>query len=460
MRELIFQVEFLSDIVLQASSNTEGKVEQLDFIPGSNFLGMVAAMNYKKFEHSFKVFHSGAVRFGDATPLFNNAPTFKMPLSFFHEKLDDKIILNHHRIEDFTKFKQLKQKRSGYITSDLKVFNLDYSYAQKSAYDKTNRRSKDSSMYGYSAIKSGVLWQFSVQIDKSISQEEVALLKSTLEGKQRLGKSKSAQYGLVNISFIKEQISSQEEVKELNEVVLYSNSRLALVDVEGNATYDLKYLCEGLEERNIAYEKTQLRTSTFTPYNRARQTKDYERVCINKGSVIVLNNITKEQLKALQNGVGAYLSEGFGELLVNPSFLNINEFSFKAKGEKKKDENLLTPTSNLAKFLQQREKEKQEKLTLAKSVSEFVVKHKNLYPQNMNSQWGSIRSFCSNNTNESIKDAVEKYISHGVAESKWKEGGKKETLLDAIAKSNTPLAFTKLLATQMPKVKNITEEQK
>ena len=42
MSKIVFQVEFLSDIILQASSNTQGNIEQLDFIPGSNFLGMVA----------------------------------------------------------------------------------------------------------------------------------------------------------------------------------------------------------------------------------------------------------------------------------------------------------------------------------------------------------------------------------------------------------------------------------
>ena len=88
MKQLTFQVEFLSDVVLPATSNTEGNIEQLDFIPGSNFLGMVASKgNYENFSDSFKIFHSGAVRFGDATLLYENRPTYKMPLSFFHEKL-------------------------------------------------------------------------------------------------------------------------------------------------------------------------------------------------------------------------------------------------------------------------------------------------------------------------------------------------------------------------------------
>ena len=58
MKELVFQVEFLSDIVLPATSNTEGNIEQLDFIPGSNFLGM-AAREYDHYNDSFSVFHSG-----------------------------------------------------------------------------------------------------------------------------------------------------------------------------------------------------------------------------------------------------------------------------------------------------------------------------------------------------------------------------------------------------------------
>lgn len=42
MRTINFKVTFLSDIVLNASSNTEGNIEILDYITGASFLGMVA----------------------------------------------------------------------------------------------------------------------------------------------------------------------------------------------------------------------------------------------------------------------------------------------------------------------------------------------------------------------------------------------------------------------------------
>jgi len=452
MKSLVFQVEFLSDIVLPASSNTEGNIEQLDFIPGSNFLGMVAR-EYTQFENSFDVFHSGKVRFGDATVLSNGKQTYKMPLAFFHEKLNTKTVFVHHNIEDFSSYKQLKQMRNGYITGKREVSYISYSYAQKSAYDKVNRRSLEGSMFGYTAIKSGSKWQFTLQYDE-ISLKDLERIQTNLLGIKRLGKSKSAQYGEVKIS-----LNGDNEVVEdltLNEeVTLYVKSRLALVDQDGNASYDLSHLCEGLGEENIVYEKTQLRTSTFTPYNGVRETKDYERVCINKGSVIVLKNVTKEQLACLKLGVGAYLSEGFGELLINPSFLQGLSFEYKELPLPRNEITVVTLTDETARFLQARKSVKMEELALANEVHIFIVKNKNLYSNKMNAQWGSIRSMCANTVD--ICSDVEDYITHGVAKDKWK-GSKQSTLLAAMRSSKNALSFTKLLAMQMPKVKD--EESK
>ena len=450
MNELVFRVAFKSDIVLPATSNTEGNIESLEFIPGSNFLGMAAA-EYEKYENSFDVFHSGHVMFGDATIMCHEKQTYKMPLSYFHEKNNKEKMYNHHLIDDFSQFSQLKQLREGFITSTKDVTFIHYNYSQKSAYDKKLRRSKESSMFGYNAIKSDTLWQFTLKYDDSISKNDLERIKKNLLGTKRLGKSKSAQYGAVEISLE----GKNEEVQNLvlsKEVVLYANSRLSLVDEEGNPTLDLRYLCDGLKESNILYKKTQLKTSTFTPYNGARETKDYERVCINKGSVIVLEEIDKEQLQKLQNGVGAYLSEGFGELLINPSFLNDAMFTFNKDSHSKKNQEKVKVQDATALFLQKRENTQKEKLKLANEVHKFIEENKETYSQKMNSQWGTIRSLCANS--QDIYADVEKYITDGVAQEKWKDA-KSEKLLNAIKSSDNPLEFTKLLSMQMPKVKDL-----
>jgi hypothetical protein len=459
MNESIFQVEFLSDIVLPATSNTEGNIQQLDFIPGSAFLGM-AASNYDKFTNGFDIFHSGKVRFGDATLLSGDKPTYKMPLSYFQEKIDETKMRN--QLFSLAELTQPKQLRDGYITTELKRLHVKYDYAQKSAYDKENRRSKDSSMYGYKAIKSGTKWQFILKYS-DITPADLELLKTTLENSTRLGKSKSAQYGEVKLT-CKGLSENIEDINLQNETVVYAKSRLALVDESGNATFDLKQLCAGLQETNIVYEKTQIRTSTFTPYNTTRTTKDYERICINKGSVIVLKDLTQAQLDALKNGIGAYLSEGFGEILINPSFLKQKEIIFQKESENEKQHNqreIINKSFNgsTLQFLANRHNANIKKLKVANEVAKFISEKSSVYNKQMNSQWGSIRSLCATSTDETIEANIKEYISHGVAKEKWKDA-KGSTLLKGITDASNKIAFTKLLCMQMPKVKDMKKEQK
>jgi len=444
MKELVFQVKFLSDIVLPATSNTEGNIEQLDFIPGSNFLGMVAR-EYSAFEDSFAVFHSGKVRFGDATPVVEDNVSYKMPLSFFHEKLDEGKIVNHHLIEDFSKYKQLKQKRNGYITSDLEVVSIHHNYAQKSAYDKEKRKSKDSSMYGYQSIPADTLWQFVVKCDDAISSQDIKKIETMLTGKKRLGKSKSSQYGRVEI----DQSTNLPVVSCLsndsNRVVVYAKSRLALVDDEGMPTYDLKYLTDGLNDENILWEKSQIKTSIYTPYNGAMQTKSYERAVINAGSVIVLQNLSEAQLDSLKNGIGVYLSEGFGEVLVNPAFLEKEGlFAFKKSTDKNSSNGKVTLNTDLAHFLAKRQDKVLTDIDVAKDVQAFKNKHTRLYGNIKNAQWGTIRSICSN-PNSDFRNEIREYISSGKVT--WST----EQIETLLVQSNSRV-FIKLLSMQMPKV--------
>ncbi len=461
MKELVFQVEFLSDIVLPASSNTQGNINQLDFIPGSNFLGMVAR-EYKEFENSFNIFHSGKVRFGDATLLYDNKQTYKIPLSYFHKKLDDSIIYNHHHnLKKLKELGQLKQLQNGYITKDKEVYTVKYNYSQKSAYDKEKRRSKDSSMYGYHALQSGTIWQFNLNYH-DISEADANRIKSNLIGKKRLGKSKSSQYGQIEITLDGTNEDIQDTVLK-NEIILYVNSRLSLHDENANPTLNPRHLIYGLKDENITWNKCQIKTSSFTPYNGVRQTKDYERVVINKGSIIVIQNITQEQLDEIKQGVGANLSEGFGKILINPIFLHDENFSLiesVANIEKHKAKEKITQkfTDITVQFLANRHNELIEKLDLATEVQKFIDNNKEIYPKKMNSQWGTIRSLCMGNTEENIKEKVEEYISTGIAKDRW-EGKKKSNLLDVIEKTKDKLKFIKLLAMQMPKVKELANDK-
>jgi len=445
MNTIDFKVTFLSDIILQASSNTEGKVTNLDFIPGSNFLGMVARA-YEEFENPFDIFHSGKVRFGDATLMHENQRTYKVPFSFFKPKYGGDV-KNHHLIETFEADEQLKQIRSGYITKSGDVVEPKYNYSQKSAYDTDARKSKESHMFGYSAMNQGTVWRFSVQYDDAVEIDKVI---EKLSGKKQLGKSKSSQYGSVHIEQVEIKNENVEDVHTLENVVLYANSRWALFDEHGMPTLQPTSKNLGLSENiEILWDKCQLRTSSFTPYNRARKTKDYTRLVIEKGSVIVLKKLTSEDIQVLKSGVGGYLSEGFGEVLINPIFTQSpkprykeKELSIVAKHNGKIDTTLIS-------FLEQKEKKENDIFDVSTSVEAFIKEHKSKFSEVSKSQWGQIRSICgqSDTTDANIKQKVQEFIDHGVAKKRWKKG--EQVLLSTI----DSIKFTQLLATLMPKQK-------
>lgn len=434
-----YKCKFLSDIVLPASSNTQGNILNSDFISGSNFLGMVAS-SYNKFgDDAFEVFHSGAVQFGDGHISIDDKQTYKIPLSFHNIKNENDKYFNRILLsDDELKVKrenqeQLKQIRSGFMNQDGLFTTPSYNYSQKSSYDKTNRRSLEGGMYGYSALKSGTNWVFKVEYadEKYIPKVEDKLL-----GDKKLGKSKSSQYGQVHIKPIEtpkdvETCTSNDDI-----TYIYANSRLALYDKDGNfeTTPTIENL--GLSSGEIDWEKTYIKTSTYHPYNYKRQTKEYTRVCINKGSVIAIKNC-----EGLGSKIGAFLSEGFGDILVNPKFLEQKEPKLTKYEESKESKETNNYDKNLISFLSVKQKTENSKFEIASDVQKVYEKF--IGPSK--SQWGQIRSFASSAKNkEDLIAKIEDYISKGVSKKQWED--KKEKLFNEIKKSKSPLEFTKLLA--------------
>lgn len=458
MKKVDFKVTFLSDIVLHASSNTEGNIETLDFITGSSFLGIVAK-NYDDFkDNSFDVFHSGKVRFGEATLLVNNKSTYKMPFCFFKPKLDEnyKEVFNNHFVDYSNQDildSQLKQVRSGYITSNLEYTNLDYVYSQKAAYDKVNRKSKDSTMFGYKAIQRGTTWKFTISFNDINDETQNQVIKAIL-GEKYLGKSKTAQYGKIKIEEFKD--FKEENIENLNPnetTFVYINSSLALFDLNGMPTFELSKENLGLKTANIDWTKTQIRTKIITPYNYKRQTNDYSRLVIEKGSVIALSDASPEDINSLKAGIGAYLSEGYGEVLINPLFL-LQEGRFQLI---KKDlvyeqiENIIVEEdSTLISFLESKNESKTKVYDLGKEVQIFINENKDKFETVSKSQWGQIRMLVQfNQNNDTYIEKIEEFISHGTSKKQWEKAYK--TFTNTLKEEN--IEFIKLLSMMMPKVK-------
>lgn len=444
MKKLCFEVKALSNIVIKASSNTQGKIRYLDFLPGSVFLGIVAK-NFNKFDNPFEIFFSSKVKFLDANPLNDDSVTYKIPFSFYHKKLDPSKIYNFHFLTS-DNFKdengnliQYKQIRNGYIDKNLNKKNVKFSYNQKSAIDYKKGRSKESQMFGYRSINKGEKFYFEVLIDESIDDKEVEKIQEFLIGERRIGKSKSAEYAKVEIKLTaeKEKVKSKRE----NKTYVYFKSRAVLFDDEGNPTYDVRYAFSKDLRDKINYEKSNIRVYSYMPYNYIRRGYDSERFLIDKGSVVVLETDVE-----LDNFVGEFNNEGFGEILINPEFLMETEFELKQTDELKKYD---VKQTNLSKYLNIKKEKMLEDVEIIKEVRNFIDKYKKLYSNISNSQWGNIRKI-ARSFSENFMEKIEEFISHGT--KKWDYIQIIE-LKNAIKTSKNPKKFTILLATEMAKDK-------
>lgn len=451
MKTLKFKCTLLSDVILNVKSATEGSNKTLDFIPGSNFLGMVAARLYCNVsqQEALDLFHNGAVRYGDAHLAIDCKRSLKVPAAMYHPKLKKEseelyIYYEYDREKDPQK-QQLKQCRDGFYAFDGEhgvTAVMKKSFAIKSAYDRSKRKSKDEQMFGYESLCAGLEFFFSVETDNNNYEKEIT---EALVGKRHLGRSRNAQYGLVEIS----QCDFQEVVSHFNTgniTTVYADSRLIFLDKYGEPTFQPTAKDLGFEGGKIIWEKSQIRTFQYAPWNSKRQAYDTDRCGIEKGSVFVVEggNVSNREGKSL----GYYVNEGFGKVIYSPSFLAVQEGTngrarcILRKKEHEQGHNNEGIETDLTRFLAKREKEESQRNDIYKLVNDFVEANEARFKEgSFASQWGTIRSIAtSKSTTDEIrmelfdkqkknsKGKLEKfaYLTHGVAEEKWEKNKRLE----------------------------------
>ena len=453
-----YKCTLLTDVILSQKSGSEGNVSTLDFIPGSNFLGIVAK-HYTEFkDDAFEVFHSGKVRFSDANPSLNGFRGLHIPASFYRPKLGEEKIYLHHYIEqgneNITKL-QLKQYRNGYYDfseNAIKKVKTYTSFVLKSAHDSENRCSKKGEIYGYESLSKGLVLYFDVETKNTELSDTI---ESYLLGKHNLGKSRNSQYGAVLIEKkeYKEITSNYEciNIGNTNYVTVYADSRLIFFDKYNNPTFTPSAEDLGFSSHSeIAWELSQIRTFTYAPWNGIRQCFDTDRCGIEKGSVFVVrSSSTPDNIRY----VGKYNNEGFGKVIYNPAFL-IPDISQENEGLAAIsicNEVAQSPSESInldAELKDLLQKHKNETDLFIKSlltlkinniiphiiynkVNEWVNNNMHLFKgDSFNSQWGTVRALATSHIN--IYDALfnneNGYLKKGVAKDKWDTKGRRDKL--------------------------------
>lgn len=454
MKRMKFKCTLLSDIVLSQNSSSEGNQKSLDFIPGNNFLGIVASSLYKdESEESLLIFHSGKVRFGDAHPALGNIRGLKVPAAMYYPKLKkpSEELYIHHGItnQEALKDEQLKQCREGfYAFADNigKPINTHKGFTIKTAYDTDKRRSKDGQLFGYEYLSKGLALFFEIESDIEDESINSQISEALIKGEKHIGHSRTAQFGQVKIEKIEEDY--QEPVSSATPIIIagekyvavYADARLIFMNKNGEPNYQPDAADLGIGHGMIVWEKSQVRTFQYAPWNGKRQSYDTDRCGIEKGSVIVVKLEEGASIPSESQYVGYYKNEGFGKVIYNPEFLACEtgkngeaKYRLEEKPKPQKAEaEAVNSNTTLLKYLVAQQNTSSARKGAYKIVEDEVKILEPLFSKGQfASQWGSIRSLAMITPNgEQLKAAIEAFLSHGVAEAKWGEMNRKKKLDD------------------------------
>ena len=470
-----FKCTLESDLVLSQTSSSEGNQKTLDFIPGNNFLGIVASQLYKDGSvESLELFHSGKVRFSDAHPSIGNIRGLKVPASMYYPKLSsasEECYIHHltdHNSTDI-KAKQLKQCRNGFYSFGEKtgtLVDVQKNLTIKSAYDAEYRRSKDGQLFCYESLCKGLVLYF--EVESELDEEQNRLIADALCGKRHIGHSRSAEFGLVTIeqSDYEEVLSNASSTTD--DVSVYADSRLIFLDENGDSTFQPTAKDLDIDGGIIDWAKSQIRTFQYAPWNGKRHTYEAERCGIEKGSVFVVK-LNGAPSPDKNQYVGAYMNEGFGKVIYNPVFLNGDADSGKALFTLEKaiavntvKENVPRPASPLVDFLLQRKQAADSRQSVYQIVQDEAARLEPYFKKGrFASQWGAIRSLAMIATDsKQLIELVDSFLNHGVAKDKWEERGRKKRLDDFMNdnKDNDLISIMINLASVMAKKCKAREE--
>ncbi len=464
-----YKCTLLSDVIINHKNTSTQNNQTLDYIPGASLLGIVAK-NYDDFKNPMQVFHTGDVSFSDAHPSIEGKRGMHIPAALFRPKLntDPSLFFVHHEYKrsndkrDGGRPYQLKQQRSGYYvledtpTNDaqgtMRQVKVNKTFAQKSTHDYENRRSRDAQMFGYESMSEGLVLYFDVTFSTNVLKDaidDIEEVEKALVGKRHIGRSRSAQYGLVEISECTERYSEIESSKKRSTTVsVVADSRLCFID-ENTLMPTFQPTVEqlGFNKRGeIMWADSQIRTFQYSPWNGKRQANDPDRCGIEKGSVFVVKVPENTSIPSGIARIGQYKAEGFGRIIYNPicletlentngqtayKWLTADEANSEALSTK---EHTLEGTPLLHYIAKQKMyvSNMQEVMTL---VNKFVKENSNRFKKghdNFASQWGAIRRIGATCPANTIVSEIKTYINHGVAKEKWEMYNRNEIVRDLI----------------------------
>ena len=392
MQKQLFTIKLLENVVISQRAATMGGHTSLDYLPGATLLGACAANLYQQLSKTdaYTIFHSGKVRFSNALPLSEtNKLSYPMPLCWHEQKTGAKAIqakqllpenvLNYQK-KQYPDGIQPVQLRTGYIAIDGSVTKPQTKFEMKTAINSETGHASTGQLFGYSSIPKGITFGFKLEADEDIPPKLFTQIIENLNGKLALGRSRTAEYGNVEITPANWNEDINTTPHQTKEITIWLLSDLALLDKHGQATLLPTTQHFGLPNGELNLDKSFIRSRHYAPFNAHYHSREIERNVLSMGSVLHFRLNEPTEIKTNQTNIGLYKQAGLGQIWINPPLLETPQPRFtKTTIKKKAPEPPKTPELPLANWLINKVRQNNQSQEIETQAKNWIQELNRLY---------------------------------------------------------------------------------
>lgn len=308
----------IQKLLIRANGSDENMVSSLDYIQGSNILGLMAQKYLEKYtldENFFKLFLRGYLSFSPALPVGVSNSIQTVPFPLMANKENGKL-----NFDPENKYKGKNEYLS--ITEENKLV-LIRAKTQLSLHHERNKKTgmvdKDSALYNYQAISP--YQQFRTRIFGNKKNLEIIKGLITDDELVKIGASQTAEYGSCKISaseIIKFEsknfiVANTEKKKEVvlclvSDTIVYNSFGYPSLNMEDVKSYltlqDGNTICQGKGIKNLRIEN----------YIKVWKSKKPADIAFKAGSCFELNSLPENYEQLLTEGLGERTHEGYGKV--------------------------------------------------------------------------------------------------------------------------------------------------
>lgn len=397
--KLELDLELITDACLSTANHTLGDPETHHYIPGRTLWGAIANQAYRSGnwtpEEAFRVFHQGSVSISDALPIDSEHRSYPTPLAWHEPKNTAGQNLRNFALEsvrEACRGEQHKGRKPGWISADGKEVSIKTDYSLRTSVDSSGK-ARDGLLFGLPVVRAGTRFHATLSGPEAEVEKLVRLFSP---GELRVGRSKNSELGLLRVSRRGHPVGKLAHGKGASQKIsIFCVSRCIVRDpVTGAPTLQPGPEVFGLpKDWNFDGNSSFLRSARVVHFNSKRGRPETERFAIERGSVLTFRGPAAVELqdviRSVEGGVGEHCGEGYGEVLIAPTWLTEDKPFTVAKPEPAQVVQAKEPADSLFGWAKRRAQQKDRAISLYSEAQEQAEKLRRYRVPS--SQWGVLR---------------------------------------------------------------------